>query len=300
MDLQQLESFVRVCEHGSFTRAAAALDVPQPTLSRHVRQLEVELHEPLLLRTGRGVELTDAGKCLQSYGHAILELTHQAREELKALRGKLTGRAHVGLPPRVARVLTPVLVRRFRSTYPEAAISISEGLSVSLREALIVGRLELALLFDPPASPKLDYLPLFCEDLVVCGRPQPGFPLPARLAAAELSRYPLVLPSRPHAIRTVIETACGAQGIALNVATEVDTVQTLLELARDGQGYAVVPHSSVSQLPARHGMKVSVIEKPRIRNRLVIGWSKQRPLSRLAQATLDLIREQDIDALLNA
>jgi LysR family nitrogen assimilation transcriptional regulator len=294
MDLQQLQSFVRVAELGSFTRAAAALDVPQPSLSRHVRQLEVELHEHLLVRTGRGVELTDAGKCLQTYGNAILELTRQAREELKSLRGKLTGRALVGLSPRVARVLTPALVRSFRARYPEASISISEGLSVSLREDLLLGRLELALLFDPPASPKLEYVPLFREDLVLCGRPQRGLPLPVRLAAAELSRYPLVLPAMPHAIRALIETSCRAKGIVLNVVAEVDTVQTLLDLAQDGQGYAIVPRSSVGQ----SGLKVSLIERPRIRNLLVVAFSKQRPLSRLAQATFELIREQDIGTLL--
>lgn len=153
MDLQQLESFVRVAELGSLTRAALVAGVSQPTLSRHIRLLELELKSHLLVRTGRGVELTESGKCLLSYGNAILKLTRQARADIQALREQPTGRLTVGLPPRIAHVLTPELVKQFRRLYPEASISVSEGLSVALREDLILGKIEIALLFDPPPSP---------------------------------------------------------------------------------------------------------------------------------------------------
>lgn len=297
MDFRQLESFVRVAELGSFTRASSALDIPQPSLSRHIRQLEVELRQHLFVRTGRGVEPTDAGKCLLSYGNAILELTRQARDEIEGLRGQMTGRVTVGLPPRVAHVLTPALVRSFRELYPRASISVSEGLSAPLREELILGRIELALLFDPPASPRLECRSLFREDLMLCGRPTREFPLPARIAARELSRYPAMVPSMPNAIRTLIETTCRSRGIQLNVVAEVDSVQSLLKLAIDGQGYAIVPASAVRSI-AGTGARVSVIEQPRIRNNLMLTFSRQRSLSRLAQATYELILAQDIGTLL--
>ena len=296
MDLKQLESFVRVAEMGSFSRAATALDVPQPSLSRHVSQLEQEMRNHLFVRTGRGVELTEAGQCLLSYGHAMLELSRQAHAEMDALRGQLTGRVTVGLPPRVAQVLTPVLVKSFRSRYPLASISISEGLSVSLREDLILGRIEMALLFDPPASAKLETRSLFREDLVLCGRATRAHPLPARLPAAALSRYPAMVPAMPNAIRSLIEATCRAKGIALNVVAEVDSVQSLLQLAVDGQGYAIVPRSATRGLGA--GVKVSLIEKPAIRNNVVLAYSKQRLLSRLGQATFDLIVAHDVGQLL--
>ncbi|RZA13847.1 MAG: LysR family transcriptional regulator [Lysobacteraceae bacterium] len=297
MDLKQLESFVRVAEMGSFSRAATALDVPQPSLSRHVSQLEQEMRSHLFVRTGRGVELTEAGQCLLSYGHAMLELSRQAHAEMDALRGQLTGRVTVGLPPRVAQVLTPVLVKSFRSRYPLASISISEGLSVSLREDLILGRIEMALLFDPPASAKLETRSLFREELVLCGRATRSHPLPARLPAAALSRYPAMVPAMPNAIRALIESTCRAKGIALNVVAEVDSVQSLLQLAVDGQGYAIVPRSATRALGA--GVKVSLIEKPAIRNNVVLAYSKQRLLSRLGQATFDLIVGHDVGRLLS-
>ena len=92
VDLKQIESFVRVAEMGSFTRAAAVLGIAQPLLSRNVRQLEVELRQTFLLRNGRGVTLTEAGRVLLEHGRGILHQVALAREELGSVRGALAGR----------------------------------------------------------------------------------------------------------------------------------------------------------------------------------------------------------------
>ena len=99
MDLKQLEYFVHVAEMGSFTRAAAFLQVAQPALSRQVRTLEVELRQPLLDRNGRGVTLTEAGKRLLAHGRGILQQVERARQDLEDQRGAATGHLAVGLPP---------------------------------------------------------------------------------------------------------------------------------------------------------------------------------------------------------
>ena len=86
MNLQQIETFVRVVEAGSFSKAAVLLDMAQPALSRQVRALEMQLRETLLIRTGRGVQPTDAGRRLLEHGHAILQRVALAKEDLGALR----------------------------------------------------------------------------------------------------------------------------------------------------------------------------------------------------------------------
>ena len=93
MDLKQLGYFVRVAELGSFTRAASALGVAQPALSRQVRLLEVELRQNLLVRNGRGATPTEAGHLLLAHGRGILHQVARAREELGRVRE--IGRAHV-------------------------------------------------------------------------------------------------------------------------------------------------------------------------------------------------------------
>ena len=125
MNLKQLEYFVRVAELGSFTRAAIALDIVQPALSRQIRQLEVELRQSLLIRNGRGAVPTEAGKLLLAHGRGILHQVERAREELGRVRGSLAGRVAVGLPTSLARALTVPLTRAFRAELPDAPPSPS-------------------------------------------------------------------------------------------------------------------------------------------------------------------------------
>jgi len=153
MDLKQLEYFVRVAEVGSFTRAANALNIAQPALSRQIRLLEVELHQNLLTRNGRGASPTEAGKLLLEHGRGILHQISRAKEELGRVRGALAGRVAIGMPPSVSKIVAVPLIREFRKTMPDATLSIMEGLSVAMHEALLTGRLDIALLYNATPAP---------------------------------------------------------------------------------------------------------------------------------------------------
>ena len=156
MDLKQLEYFVRVAEMGSFTRAAIALNVAQPALSRQIRLLEVELRQNLLKRNGRGASPTEAGQLLLEHGRGILHQVERAQEEMARARSGLSGKVALGLPPSVARVLTVPLTRAFRAKMPDAQLSISEGLTAAMQESLLNGRLDIALLYNPKATNGLE------------------------------------------------------------------------------------------------------------------------------------------------
>ena len=121
---------------GSFTRAAAVLGIAQPLLSRNVRQLEVELHQTFLLRNGRGVTLTEAGRVLLEHGRGILHQVALAREELGSVRGALAGRVSIGLPPSLSKLVTVPLVREFRKRLPEAQLTLTEGFSLAMNEEI--------------------------------------------------------------------------------------------------------------------------------------------------------------------
>ncbi|NBX55721.1 MAG: LysR family transcriptional regulator, partial [Betaproteobacteria bacterium] len=152
MELQQLQSFVTVAEQASFTRAAQVLGLAQPALSRHIRSLEVELRQTLLTRNGRGAVTTEAGKLLLEHARGILHQMARAQEDLAQLRGGLSGRVALGLPPSVARVLTVPLTRAFRAELPLAQLSIREGLSTELSESLLNGRLDIAVLYNAQST----------------------------------------------------------------------------------------------------------------------------------------------------
>ncbi|MCG7324237.1 LysR family transcriptional regulator [Achromobacter sp. ACRQX] len=290
MDLKQIEYFVRVAERRSFSRAAEMLDVAQPTLSRQVRLLELELGQHLLYRNGRGAEPTEAGLRFLEHARALLALAERAKEDLQTLRETPTGKVMIGLPPRIARVLTPPLVQAFRQNFPDASIAVAEGLSAQVREWLLAGRVDLALLYDPAPSPQLAYESLFREDLVLAAAAGHQPPLPARVPVARLGDYPLVLPSLPNAIRTLVESVCRAQGVRLKVAAEVDAVQTIVELAAQGDAYAILPLSAARGPAAEHELSLSAIGSPTITNNLVLASARHRPATRLAAATGELIR----------
>lgn len=293
MDLKQLEYFVRVAELGSFTRAAIELDVAQPALSRQVRLLEVELRQTLLVRNGRGAVPTEAGKLLLEHGRGILHQVERAREDLGRLRGGLAGRVAVGLPNSVARVLTVPLTRAFREALPEARLSISEGLSSALQEGLSAGRLDIVVLYNAQPSRELDLTPLLEEDLVLVRKRPPGLhedPPPGSVALDEVARLPLVIPTRPNAIRMHVEAEMADIGCRPNVVLEIDGVSAILDLVLDGAGCAILSRNALLNSPRPSAYSAQPIGDPPLRIRLSLATSLQRPATPVQKAALDLIR----------
>jgi LysR family transcriptional regulator, nitrogen assimilation regulatory protein len=301
MDLRQLEYFVRVAELGSFTRAAQQLGIAQPALSRQVRLLEVELRQNLLTRNGRGALPTEAGKLLVEHGRGILHQVDRAKEELGRVRGGLSGRVAVGLPTSVARVLAVPLTREFRKQLPQATIAISEGLSVAMQEALVNGRLDIALLYNATASADVEIMPLLEEALYLV---KPSSPLkqstksqhslsPAKkpkltkIKLQDIADLPLVIPTKPNAIRNLVETRLGDLGLRPTIALEIDGVSAILELVADGAGYAVLPQSAVLSAQAMQRFEVAQIDG--LLSRLSLATSALRPSTLTQRAMQTLI-----------
>jgi LysR family nitrogen assimilation transcriptional regulator len=238
MTLNQIEYFIQVAEHGSFSKAALVLGVAQPALSRQVRALETELHETLFLRNGRGVALTEAGRRLLEHGQGILHLVAQAREDLGASRNEPVGQIVVAMPPTQARMLTLPFIEGFAASCPRARLVLMEGFSTHLTEWLVSGRADLALVYNPEPLPALEILPLREESLVLLSPPDaaPAGPL----TLAELSRLPLIMPQRGHVFRKRMEEAAAMAGVQLRVDWEVSSVPTILDLVAAGLGHAAL------------------------------------------------------------
>ncbi len=294
MDLRQLEYFVRVAELGSFTRAAIALDIAQPALSRQVRLLEVELRQNLLTRNGRGAVPTEAGKLLLAHGRGILHQVERAREELGRVRGSLAGRVAIGLPTSLARVLTVPLTRAFRQNMPEASISISEGLSIALQESLVNGRLDIAVLYNAKPSTETEIFPLLEEDLLLVQARPPGLqeePGPGPISLKAVSLLPLIIPSRPNAIRMHVETEMANIGCSPRIALEIDGVSAILDLVEDGAGCAVLSRNAVTNSVRPSAFSVRTIQEPALRTKVSLATSSLRPTTLTQQSTLTLIRQ---------
>jgi LysR family nitrogen assimilation transcriptional regulator len=292
MDLKQIEYFVRVAELGSFTRAAMALDVAQPALSRQVRLLEVELRQNLLTRNGRGATPTEAGELLLEHGRGILHQVEHVREELGRVRGALAGRVAIGLPPSVTKALAVPLIREFRRRMPEATLSISEGLSVGMEESLAQGRLDIALLYNAVPSPGIELSPLLDESLfVVQAKNKTGAAAPRAIALRDLQSLPLIIPSRPNAIRMLVETEMAGLGVRPHVALEIDGIAAILDLVEDGAGSAVLTRNAVATSARPQAFMLRPIRSPNLRTKLLVAMSSQRPATLTQKAMLQLIQE---------
>jgi LysR family nitrogen assimilation transcriptional regulator len=287
MNLGRLHYFVAVVEGGSFSRGAAAMHMSQPALSRQVLLLEQELGQSLLVRTGRGAEPTEAGLALLAHARAIFELADRAHADMHDRQSSPRGRIVVGLPPRVAQVLTADLVQRFRVQYPDAVISVVEGLSIRLREWLLAGKLDMAVLFDPPHSAQIHEETLVREPLVLIGPVR----LPPRVRLMDVAALPLVMPSSPNALRQLLEKYTRPRGLPLSIVAEVDSVQTVLSLVASGIAHTVLPQSASKQWAYPKPLYMASIFAPPIRNRLVLAVPKARPATRPAQLAAKLLSQ---------
>jgi LysR family nitrogen assimilation transcriptional regulator len=294
MDLKQLAYFVRVAELGSFTKASQALDVAQPALSRQVRLLEVELRQNLLVRNGRGATPTEAGRLLLEHGRGILHQVERAREELGRVRGALAGRVAIGLPPSLARVLTVPLTRAFRLQLPEASLSISEGLSATMQEWLATGRLDIAVLYNARPAPEIEITPLRDEELLLVQKRPAGLaeePPAPPMPLAEVARLPLVIPSRPNAIRMHVETEMATIGCRPNVVLEIDGVSAILDLVADGAGAALLSRNAVDSSIRPSAYQTRPVCDPPLRTRLYLATSSMRPATLTQLNTQNLIKQ---------
>jgi len=306
MDLKQLEYFVRVAELGSFTRASIALDIAQPALSRQVRLLEVELRQNLLTRTGRGAVPTEAGKLLLKHGRGILHQVEVAREELGAVRGNLAGRVSIGLPPSLSKLVTVPLTQAFRQQLPLAQLTLTEGFSVLMQEGLRVGNLDMAVLYNSERSPELETTTLNSEELVLISQKSSdktgaakknstGKRLPITLA--EVAKLPLILPSRPNAFRILVEGEMITIGCKPQITLEVDGLNAILSLVREGMGHAVLPSYTLSNAedPARFTLRS--IRSPRIMSELTLVRSSRRASTDTQKMAVEVVTSVVVQAL---
>ncbi len=296
LDLKQLEYFVHVVDLGGFSRAARVLRIAQPAISRQVRNLEVELRQNLLLRNGRGAVPTEAGKRLLEHARGILQQVDRARRDVDETKGAPVGQVVVGLPPTVARHLTLPVVREFRQRFPQASLSIVEGLSANILEWLSVGRVDVGLVYNPVATPEIEYRVLLEEPLcLVCARK--GGNQPRTLRLAELPRFPLLIPSRPHAIRMLVEARLAGVGLRPQVAMEIDAVPAILELVADGHGFAVLSPRALQGTATAARLHTRPIVQPQLASALAVVTSALRPSTPLQKATIAVIEALASSAL---
>jgi DNA-binding transcriptional LysR family regulator len=284
MELRQLEYFVTVAEEANFTRAAARLRVAQPGVSAQVRQLERELGEPLLDRSGRRVRLTGAGAAVLPYARAALSAAAGTRLAIDELRGLVRGSVAVGMVPSCSAVNLPDILADFHRQHPSVVITLSEANSDELVDGVVGGALDLALVGMAGPPPGVDIVPVADEPLVVavsCDDPLAGRTTTTLTALAERAIISL---SRGSGLRAALDRACAAADVRLRVAFEATDPQVLVHLASRGLGVAILPESAA--VNSRNQLRVVRIAGPQLRAQLALAWRTGGPVSPAARALI--------------
>ncbi|WP_250491061.1 LysR substrate-binding domain-containing protein [Caballeronia sp. INML2] len=299
MELRQLEFFVHVAELGSFTRASNFLSVAQPVLSRNVRALEVEFRQVLLERNGRGVTLTEAGKRFLEHGRSVLAQIERARLDMEEGRGAFTGRLVVALPPSVSHALTAPLVRAFRSRFPGATVCVLEGLSTNILEWLTIGRVDCAVVYTVPTSVGVDLVPVLNEQLHLVSRRSdrdcPERSVSNDISLAEVARKTLVMPSRPHSIRMLVEGTMAQASLKPQIELEIESIPAILTLVCSEELHAILSLKAVHLSGRIDDFTVRPIRSPTLETMLWIATSAQRPRGPLLNQVVPMLQDLLLD-----
>jgi LysR family transcriptional regulator, nitrogen assimilation regulatory protein len=298
MELRQLEYFVAIAEAGAFSRAALRLFVPQPVLSRQIRALETELGTQLYHRTGRGIVLTEAGRILEEHARGVLETTAGAKRAISAIGSAPAGKVTIGMPPSVGAVLTAAIVGQFRAQFPRVSLGVMEGFSGHVLEWLTTGRIDVAVLYNAPRISTLAADPLVTDELFLLGPERDPAGVDGEcVTGMRLAELPLILPSRPHGLRVLVDDFLARVGVAPNVQVEIDAMASTLSLVERGLGYTILSYSCVHPLIEAGRIRKWSITEPAMTRTLVVATSTQRPVTKAARALVGFVRHQ-VDTLM--
>jgi DNA-binding transcriptional LysR family regulator len=295
MDLRRLEIFAKVAELGSFSRAAEALFLTQPTISEHVRALEDELGVQLLDRLGRGATPTRAGQLLLGYARRMLTLSREAHQALERFQGRMSGELVVGGSTIPGEYVLPALVGQFKAKYPDISISLLIGSTRQVSDWREEGRVEVGVVGARPAARTLAARELMADELVVVVAATHPWARRGTITLADLQAEPMVVRERGSGSRDAVEHALHEAGIApatLRVVGEMGSTQAVKQAVRAGVGIALISRRAVED-ECRAGLLACVkVKDLRVARAFYLVTHRDRTRSPLAQAFVEFIESQ--------
>ena len=287
MDLRQLEIFAKVAELGSFSKAADALHLTQPTVSEHIRALEDELGVRLLDRLRRGASVAPAGQLLLTYATRMLALSREARQALSGFQGKMSGDLVVGASTIPGEYVLPALLGRFKDKYPEIAVTLLIGDSQAVVDWVAEGRVELGVVGARLAQRSVDYRELMPDEEVVIVPPAHPWFGRKQIALDDLAGEPLLLRERGSGTRAALEHALAAAGVefaSLRIVGEMGSTQAIKQAVKAGVGISVLSRRAIDE-EVRVGSLAAVrVKDVKITRSFHVALHRDRSRSPLAEA----------------
>jgi LysR family nitrogen assimilation transcriptional regulator len=274
LEQRKIEYFLAVVHHRNISRAAEALRVSQPTLSRQIHALEHEFKTPLLMRHGRGVVPTEAGRRLQDGLRGLERQLRALRDDVVAASCEPAGEVAIGIPPSPRTLLAVNLMRRFCGAYPSVSVRISEETSGDIRDLLAQGEVDLAIVNSEEPLQSLAVDALATEPMLLAGPRSAKLSLKTPTRIEQLAKLPLILTTHPNSLRRMVELRLHDKGLRPKVRMQANTLPLMTDLVASGLGYTVLPSCSIMARVKTGELSASPLEG------LHITWTIARPVNR--------------------
>jgi len=240
LDSRQVRAFCVLARTGSFTQAARELHLTQSGVSHSVKALERDVGCRLLDRLGKKVVLTQAGEQLLHHATKILQEMEHARESLTHLGKWGRGRLRLGASVTACQHLIPPVLREFKESFPDHAITIEPGDTAEAVESLLRHRIDLALALEPDREPQLEFHPLFTDELHFITSALHPWAKNGRVERAEIPRQNYILYNKHSVTFRIVEQYFRNEQMVLNAVIELGSMEAIKELVKLGLGVSIL------------------------------------------------------------
>jgi DNA-binding transcriptional LysR family regulator len=288
IDIRALRYFVETARLRSFTQAATSLYVTQSTISKMVRQLEDEVGQPLLIREGKTVRLTDVGRVVYERGQEALGVVHRLTLEVADMSSLGRGQLTVGIPPMVNLFFSPA-VSAFRQRYPNLELSLAEQGGQVVEQRVAGGELEVAATVLPGDSGLA--LETRQYPIWAVGPRKASWARGKTVSLSALRDEPLVLLTEEFSLTRKLRQAFLEARIEPRVVAQSGHWDFLASMAAAGLGTTFLPQPFLERLQARDSLAVARVTEPGMDWALAHIWSPGRYLSHAARAWLQVCEE---------
>ena len=295
MDLRRLEVFCKVVELRSFTKAAEAVLLSQPTVSEHIRTLEAMLGEKLLDRLGREAFPTTAGQILYRYAHKMLQLREQAVQAIASYRGDLSGHLILGASTIPGTYVLPAIIGSFKSLHPAIQLTLKILSSGEIVEAVLRGELEAGLVGSKWKERRLKTDEIFSDELVLTVYPEHPWNNRDEVDMDELYGEHFIMRERDSGTRMVMSQILEAHGFDLSrlfVVAEMATTEAIRQSIKARIGVSILSRQAIEG-DLQQGHLVTVpMRGIRFRRPFYLIQRQNRQLSPLCEAFLEHLRTE--------
>lgn len=299
MLLRQLEYLVALARERHFARAAEACYVSQPALSEAIRKLEEELTVPLVLRGRRFEGLTPEGERIVVWARRIIADRDAMKDEVRALRGELSGRLRIGSVP-TASTAVSLLTEPFCTQHPLVTVQVQ----ADLRHEDIIDRLrsfeiDAGLTYLSPAlAQRFHVVGLYRERYVLLTSVSAGTAWLSQVTWREAAQQPLCLLDPMMQGRRVLDTVFEAIGAPVRPRIETDSISSLFAHVRTGRWAGIVPHAWLHVFGVPAGMRAVPLVEPVRTQRIGLVACRREPEPVMTQALLAVARDAGMAATL--